>query len=77
MDTTIRVMFNSEQARDRFFVYVDRYDYKSIYNGRPEKSVGWMGDHRGNCRFYLDRRCVLDFERLGHDIQMFGGRIEM
>ncbi|NVO10749.1 MAG: hypothetical protein HXX16_12350 [Bacteroidales bacterium] len=70
-------MFNSESERDRFFTYMDRYDYKLVYSGRPEKSAGWMGDHRGNRRLYLDRRCVLNFTKLSQDIQMFGGRIEI
>jgi hypothetical protein len=80
MDGTIRVVFNSEAARNSFFEYVDRYEYRLIYdNGqdRPQKGVSWMGDNSGNCRIYLQRRSVINFERLGHDIQMFGGRIEM
>ena len=76
MDTIIRVMFSSQLQRDKFFNYIDRYEYKTIYNGRPEKSVGWLGDNKGNCRLYLDRRCILNFQVLGNDIQMFGGIIE-
>jgi hypothetical protein len=69
-------MFNSERERTLFFAYVDHYEYRQVYNGRPENAVGWVGDHRGNCRLYLDRRNVLDFEKLGNDINIFGGRIE-
>jgi hypothetical protein len=66
---------NSGQAPS--LAYADRFDYRPVYNGRPEKSIGWMGDYMGNCRLYLDRRGVMNFERFGHDIQMFGGRLEM
>jgi hypothetical protein len=80
MDGTIRVMFPNQGMRDRFFEFIDRYEYRPVYdNGhdRPVKEVGWLGDHMGNCRIYLARRSVVNFQRLGQDIQVFGGRIEL
>lgn len=78
MNDTIRVMFFSKEARDCFFDHVNRYNYQFVYHNwrdSARKDVKHAGDPRGDCRLFLDKKSVMNYDRLNLDIQVYGGRV--
>ena len=69
---TIRISFNSAEDRDNFAKGYDS-PWNENYNGRSVNTR----DNYDTYEATIERSGVADFTRLGQDVQMTGGKIDM